>query len=43
MPLDNEFFDGTAGTPADPTASPVPIGLGVRVPLLVVSPWSTGG
>jgi phospholipase C len=46
VPLDNELFDGTAG--ANPNGKPTdgvvgPYGLGVRVPLLVVSPWSTGG
>ena len=32
-----ELFEGNATYPAGP------IGLGVRVPLLVLSPWSTGG
>ena len=46
VPLDNELFNGTAG--ANPNGTPTngvvgPYGLGVRVPLLVVSPWSTGG
>jgi phospholipase C len=41
--LDNELFLGTAGTPGGSDGVPGPYGLGVRVPLLVVSPWSTGG
>jgi phospholipase C len=46
VPLDNELFNGKAG--ANPNGTPTngvvgPYGLGVRVPLLVVSPWSTGG
>jgi phospholipase C len=40
---ENEMFDGTAGTPGGSGGVPGPYGLGVRVPLLVVSPWSTGG
>ena len=43
VPLDNEFFDGTAGTPGGSNGVPGPYGLGIRVPLLIVSPWSTGG
>jgi phospholipase C len=43
VPLDNEMFDGTAGLPKGTNGVPGPYGLGVRVPLLVVSPWSTGG
>jgi phospholipase C len=43
VPLDNEFFAGTAGTPGGTNGVPGPYGLGVRVPLLIVSPWSTGG
>jgi phospholipase C len=41
--LDNELFNGTAGTPGGSNGVVGPYGLGVRVPLLVVSPWSTGG
>ena len=41
--LDNEFFAGTAGTPGGSNGVPGPYGLGVRVPMLVVSPWSRGG
>ena len=41
--LDDEFFAGTAGTVGGSDGTPGPYGLGVRVPLLVVSPWSTGG
>jgi phospholipase C len=43
VPVTNEFFDGIAGTPGGSGGVPGPYGLGVRVPLLVVSPWSTGG
>jgi phospholipase C len=43
VPLDNELFDGTAGTPGGSGGVVGPYGLGVRVPLLVVSPWSAGG
>ncbi len=44
--LDDELFEGTAG--ANPNGTPTngvvgPYGLGVRVPLLIVSPWSRGG
>jgi phospholipase C len=41
--LDNELFLGKAGTPKGSNGVVGPYGLGVRVPLLVVSPWSTGG
>ena len=43
VPLDNELFDGTAGTTGGTNGVAGPYGLGVRVPLLVVSPWSKGG
>jgi phospholipase C len=43
VPLDNELFGGKAGTPGGSDGVVGPYGLGVRVPLLVVSPWSTGG
>jgi phospholipase C len=43
VPLDNELFGGTAGTPGGTDGVVGPYGLGVRVPLLVVSPWSRGG
>ena len=43
VPLDNELFDGHAGTPGGSGGVVGPYGLGVRVPLLVVSPWSSGG
>jgi phospholipase C len=43
VPLDNELFEGQAGTPGGSNGVVGPYGLGVRVPLLVVSPWSTGG
>jgi phospholipase C len=38
----NELFDGS---PTYPTSSfvPGPYGLGVRVPMIVISPWSKGG
>ena len=35
VPTDNEFYNGPSG--------PGSYGLGQRVPMLVVSPWSTGG
>ena len=35
VPTDNEFYDGTHG--------PGSYGLGPRVPMFVISPWSTGG
>ena len=35
--ITNEIFPGDAGHPAGP------YGLGVRVPMIVVSPWSRGG
>jgi phospholipase C len=43
VPLDNELFGGTAGTPGGSGGVVGPYGLGVRVPLFVVSPWSSGG
>ena len=43
VPLDNELFNGQAGTQGGSNGVVGPYGLGVRVPLLVVSPWSTGG
>jgi phospholipase C len=43
VPLDNELFEGKAGTPGGSDGVVGPYGLGVRVPLIVVSPWSTGG
>jgi phospholipase C len=41
--LDNELFNGQAGTPKGSGGVVGPYGGGVRVPLLCVSPWSTGG
>jgi phospholipase C len=41
--LDNELFEGKAGTPGGTDGVVGPYGLGVRVPLLIVSPWSRGG
>jgi phospholipase C len=43
VPTDDEFFAGKAGTPKGSDGVPGPYGLGIRVPLLVISPWSTGG
>jgi phospholipase C len=43
VPLDNELFNGKAGTSGGSDGVVGPYGLGVRVPLIVVSPWSTGG
>jgi phospholipase C len=43
VPLDNELFEGKAGTPGGTDGVVGPYGLGVRVPLLIVSPWSRGG
>jgi len=43
VPLDNELFNGKAGTPRGSDGVVGPYGLGVRVPLIVVSPWSKGG
>ena len=43
VPLDNELFNGKAGNPKGSDGVVGPYGLGVRVPLLIVSPWSTGG
>jgi phospholipase C len=43
VPLEDELFDGTAGTPGGTNGVVGPYGLGVRVPLLIVSPWSRGG
>ncbi|MHB1834945.1 MAG: alkaline phosphatase family protein [Solirubrobacteraceae bacterium] len=41
--LENELFNGQAGTPGGSNGVVGPYGVGVRVPLLVVSPWSSGG
>ena len=38
----NELFMGTASYPAS-SYTPGPYGIGVRVPMMVVSPWSKGG
>jgi len=43
VPLDNELFEGVAGTPGGMNGVVGPYGLGVRVPLIVASPWSKGG
>ena len=41
--LEYELFNGQAGTPGGSDGVVGPYGTGVRVPLLVVSPWSAGG
>ena len=38
----NELFTGSASYPASQN-TPGPYGLGVRVPMIVISPWSKGG
>ncbi|MCW2641540.1 MAG: non-hemolytic phospholipase [Dactylosporangium sp.] len=38
-----EFYHGEAGLPGASTGVPGPYGLGQRVPMIVVSPWSKGG
>jgi len=38
----NELFNGSSVYPAS-TFTPGPYGLGVRVPMIVISPWSKGG
>jgi phospholipase C len=38
-----EFYHGEAGVPGATTGKPGPYGLGQRVPMIVVSPWSKGG
>jgi phospholipase C len=43
VPVTNEFFAGQPGTPKGSGGVPGPYGLGIRVPLLVISPWSSGG
>ena len=43
VPLDNELFEGIAGTPGGSNGVVGPYGLGVRVPMIVASPWSKGG
>ena len=42
VPTANELYTGVSGS-AGSTGTPGPYGLGQRVPMLVVSPWSTGG
>jgi Phosphoesterase family/Domain of unknown function (DUF756) len=42
-PAGQRAVHGTAGTPGGSNGVVGPYGLGVRVPLLVVSPWSGGG
>lgn len=38
VPITNEIFSGDANNP-----TPGPYGLGMRVPMIVISPWSKGG
>jgi phospholipase C len=38
-----ELYHGEAGLPGATTGVPGPYGLGQRVPMIVVSPWSKGG
>jgi phospholipase C len=38
----NELFNGSSAYPAS-SFTPGPYGLGVRVPMIVISPWSKGG
>jgi len=40
---ENEFFNGVPGTAGGKGGVPGNFGLGIRVPMLVVSPWSRGG
>ncbi|MEU6265491.1 phosphocholine-specific phospholipase C [Saccharopolyspora shandongensis] len=40
VPTDNEFY---AGKPGDPGYVAGAFGMGPRVPMFVISPWSTGG
>lgn len=42
VPTTNELFEGAPSYPAS-NYTPGPYGLGVRVPMIVVSPWSKGG
>jgi phospholipase C len=42
VPTTNELFTGSPSYPAS-QYTPGPYGLGVRVPMIVVSPWSKGG
>jgi len=42
VPTANELFAGSTRYPAS-SYTPGPYGLGVRVPMIVVSPWSKGG
>ena len=40
----DEYYQETAGTLASyGVAGPVPVGLGFRVPLILISPWTRGG
>lgn len=40
----DEFFRETSGSPAqEGVTKPMPVGLGFRVPLILVSPWTRGG
>ncbi|MGB7844861.1 MAG: phospholipase C, phosphocholine-specific [Candidatus Acidiferrum sp.] len=42
VPTTNELFTGSSSYPAS-VYTPGPYGLGVRVPMIVISPWSKGG
>ncbi|MGC1415505.1 MAG: phospholipase C, phosphocholine-specific [Candidatus Acidiferrum sp.] len=42
VPTTNELFEGAPSYPAS-SYTPGPYGLGVRVPMIVISPWSKGG
>jgi phospholipase C len=42
VPITNELFTGSPSYPAS-SYTPGPYGLGVRVPMMVISPWSKGG
>ncbi len=42
VPTTNELFAGSSTYPAS-AYTPGPYGLGVRVPMMVISPWSKGG
>jgi phospholipase C len=42
VPTTNELFEGTSSYPGS-SYTPGPYGLGVRVPMIVISPWSKGG
>ena len=43
VPTTNELYPGSGTTPGGSTGTVGPYGMGVRVPMTVISPWSTGG